>query len=86
MKEYTDSEIIECLRSRQSYVIRFLHDRYLHMICLMVSRMVVSKEDAMDIFQDGLMIMKEKLDNRDFELTCNLSLIHISEPKRLRRS
>lgn len=70
MKEYTDSEIIECLRSRQSYVIRFLHERYLPMICLMVSRMGGSKEDAMDIFQDGLMIMIEKLDNRDFELTC----------------
>lgn len=70
MKEYTDNEIIECLRARQSYVVRFLHDRYLPMIRLMVTGMGGTAEDAMDIFQDGLMIMIEKLDNREFTLTC----------------
>jgi RNA polymerase sigma factor (sigma-70 family) len=70
VREYTDSEIIECLRARQSYVVRFLHDRYLPMIRLMVTRMGGTTEDAMDIFQDGLMIMIEKLDNREFALTC----------------
>lgn len=29
-----------------------------------------SLEDARDIFQDGLIIMLEKIDNNDFELTC----------------
>ncbi len=29
-----------------------------------------TSEDAMDIFQDGLMVLIEKLDNKEFTLTC----------------
>jgi RNA polymerase sigma factor (sigma-70 family) len=70
VKEYTDSEIIECLRNRQSYVVRYLSDRYLPMIRLMVTQMGGTSEDARDIFQEGLMIMLEKIDNKEFALTC----------------
>jgi RNA polymerase sigma factor (sigma-70 family) len=70
VKEYTDSEIIECLRNRQSYVVNYLSDRYLPMIRLMVTYLGGSWEDARDIFQEGLMIMIEKIDNREFALTC----------------
>jgi RNA polymerase sigma factor (sigma-70 family) len=70
MKEYTDMEIIECLRNRQSYVVHYLSDRYMPMIRLMVYQMGGSVEDAKDVFQDGLMIMLEKIDNKDFVFTC----------------
>lgn len=70
MKEYSDIEIIECLRNRQSYVVRYLSERYLPMIRLMISQKGGSIEDAKDIFQDGLMIMLEKIDSKDFALTC----------------
>ncbi len=70
MKEYNDIEIMECLRNRQSYVVRWLSDRYLPMIRLMVYQMGGTLEDAKDIFQDGLIIMLEKIDNEDFVLTC----------------
>jgi RNA polymerase sigma factor (sigma-70 family) len=40
------------------------------MIRLMVSQKGGSLDDAKDIFQDGLMIMLEKIDNKDFVLTC----------------
>jgi RNA polymerase sigma factor (sigma-70 family) len=40
------------------------------MIRLMVYRMGGSAEDARDIFQDGLIIMLEKLDDKHFVLTC----------------
>jgi RNA polymerase sigma factor (sigma-70 family) len=70
VKEYSDSEIIECLRNRQSYVVRYLSDRYLPMIRLMVIQMGGNSEDAKDIFQEGLMIMLEKIDNKEFALTC----------------
>lgn len=40
------------------------------MIRLMVYQKSGSLEDAKDIFQDGLMIMLEKIDNKDFVLTC----------------
>jgi RNA polymerase sigma factor (sigma-70 family) len=70
VKEFTDNEIIECLRNRQSYVVNYLSERYMPMIRLMVFQMGGSIEDARDIFQDGLIIMLEKIDNKDFVLTC----------------
>lgn len=70
MKEYTDNEIIECLRNRQSYVVHWLSDRYMPMIRLMVYQKGGTTEDARDIFQDGLIIMLEKLDDKKFNLTC----------------
>lgn len=70
MKEYTDSEIIECLRNRQSYVVHYLSDRYMPMIRLMVYHKGGTNDDARDIFQDGLIIMLEKLDDKQFALTC----------------
>jgi RNA polymerase sigma factor (sigma-70 family) len=70
VKEYTDNEIIECLRNRQSYVVHYLSDRYLPMIRLMITRIGGTSEDAKDIFQEGLMIMLEKIDNNEFALTC----------------
>ena len=70
MKEYTDDEIIKCLRNRQSYVVHYLSDRYMPMIRLMVYQKGGTLEDARDIFQDGLIIMLEKLDNQEFILTC----------------
>ncbi len=70
MKEFSDKEIIECLRTRQSYVVRYLSERYLPMIRLMVTSMGGTSEDAKDIFQDGLVIMLEKIDSDQFFLTC----------------
>jgi RNA polymerase sigma factor (sigma-70 family) len=70
MKEFSDSEIIECLRNRQSYVVHYLSDRYLPMIRLLVTQMGGTSEDAKDIFQDGLIIMLEKIDKNEFVLTC----------------
>jgi RNA polymerase sigma factor (sigma-70 family) len=70
VKEYTDVEIIECLRNRQSYVVRYLWERYIPMVRLMVSRTGGTFEDAKDVFQDSLIIMLEKIDSREFALTC----------------
>lgn len=70
VKEFTDSEIVECLRNRQSYVVKYLSERYLPMIRLMVIHMGGSDDDAADIFQDGLIIMLEKIDNKNFNLSC----------------
>ncbi len=70
LKEYTDKEIVECLRNRQSYVVHYLSDKYLPMIRHMVTQMGGSSEDARDLFQEGLMIMLEKIDDNKFALTC----------------
>ena len=70
VKEFTDNEIVECLRNRQSYVVHYLSKRYLPMIRLMVTSLGGTSEDARDIFQEGLMIILEKIDCREFALTC----------------
>lgn len=70
MNEFSDSEIIDCLRKRESYVVKYLSDRYLPMIRLMVFQNGGTTDDAHDIFQDGLLIMLEKIDNNEFALTC----------------
>ena len=75
MKEYSDNEIIECLRSRQSYVVRYLSDRYMPMIRLMVYRMGGNVEDARDIFQEGLEIILRKIDDHNFVLGCKLKTL-----------
>jgi RNA polymerase sigma factor (sigma-70 family) len=70
VKEYSDTEIIQCLRERKSYVVHYLSMRYLPMIRLMVTRSGGSSEDAKDIFQESLIIILEKIDSGEFTLTC----------------
>jgi RNA polymerase sigma factor (sigma-70 family) len=86
LKEYTDNEIIECLRNRKSYVVHYLSDRYMPMIRLMVHNMGGTLEDSKDIFQDGLIIMLEKIDNDDFVLTCKFKTFLYSVCENLWRS
>ena len=70
MKEYTDSEILQSLKKRQSSVVRYLFNRYMPMIRLMVTQKGGTAEDAKDVFQDGLIIMLEKIDNYELVLRC----------------
>lgn len=86
MREFTDDEIIDCLRNRQSHVVRYLSDRYLPMIRLMVHQTGGTPDDAKDIFQDGLIIMIEKIDRDDFALTCKFKTFLFSVCKNLWRS
>jgi len=51
-------------------VVRYLWNRYMPMVRLIVTHMGGNSEDAKDIFQDGLMIMLEKIDSKEFILTC----------------
>ena len=72
MKDYSDKEIIECLRKRQNDVARYLSNRYRAMIRLMVIRMGGSSEDAKDIFQEGFTIMLKKTDDKNYVFTCKI--------------
>ncbi len=72
MKEYSDREIIDSLRSREGSVVHYLSERYLPMIRLMVFQMGGTAEDAKDIFQDALIIILYKIDNNELVLTCKL--------------
>lgn len=69
VKEYTDKEIIECLRNRDSNVVKYLVQRYMPVIRHMVLENGGTSDDAQDIFQEGLMIILEKIDEKSFTLT-----------------
>lgn len=71
MKDYSDTEIITSLRNRESKAVSFLWNRYMPMVRLIVIRNSGSAEDAKDIFQESLMIILEKIDSREFVLTCS---------------
>lgn len=70
MKEFTDSEIIDCLKNRESYVVQYLSDRYLPLIRFMVHQTGGTTEDAFDVFQDALIILLEKIDEDNLVLQC----------------
>ena len=51
-------------------MVKFLSENYMPVIRLMVFQGGGSAEDASDIFQDGLIIILEKIDEGNFELKC----------------
>jgi len=73
MKKYTDQEIIQGLKSGESYAVKYLAKDYLPVIRYYISKNNGNEEDAKDIFQDALYIVIEKIHNNDFVLQGALS-------------
>jgi RNA polymerase sigma factor (sigma-70 family) len=78
VKEFSDNEIIESLRNRQRNVANYLYQKYLPMIRHMVYQLGGTTEDARDIFQEGIRIMLEKMDKKDFVLICKFKTLFYS--------
>ena len=73
MKKYTDQEIIQGLKSGESYVVKYLAKDYLPVIRYYISKNNGNEEDAKDIFQDALFIIIEKIHNNEFVLQGTLT-------------
>jgi len=73
MKKYTDQEIIQGLKSGESYAVKYLASDYLPVIRYYISKNNGNEEDAKDIFQDALYIVIEKIHNNDFVIQGSLS-------------
>lgn len=73
MKKYTDQEIIQGIKSGESYAVKYLARDYLPVIRYYISKNNGNDEDAKDIFQDALFIIIEKIHNNDFVLQGTLS-------------
>ena len=73
MKNYTDQEIIQGLKSGESYAVKYLAKENLPVIRYFISKNNGNDEDAKDIFQDALFIIIEKIYNDDFVLQGMLS-------------
>ena len=73
MEKYTDWEIIQGLKSGESYAVKFLAREFLPVISYFISKNSGSEEDAKDVFQDALFIVIEKINNNDFDVQGALS-------------
>ena len=73
MKKYTDQEIIQGIKSGESFAVKFLVRDFLPVIRYFISKNNGNEEDAKDIFQDALYIIIEKIYNNDLVLQGTLS-------------
>ena len=71
MIHYSDEAIIEGLRLRSDYIIKYIYQEYFVIIKFLVNSNGGYDEDAEDIFQDGLIIIYKKLKDNELVLSCS---------------
>ena len=75
MEIYTDQHIIESIRKREDVAFKYLQVKFQDRIRLMVMDMGGTKEDAKDVFSEGLIALIRLVDQEDFELSCKLGTL-----------
>ena len=73
MIKYTDQQILDSLKKRESRVVSFIAKKYLPMIEHVLREMELEDEEAEDILQEALIIIIRKVDEGDFKLTAKFS-------------
>lgn len=69
MIHYSDEAILEGLRLRSDYIINFTYREFFPLVRILVSENGGSGEDAEDIFQDGIIILYNKISLNQLVLT-----------------
>jgi RNA polymerase sigma factor (sigma-70 family) len=59
--QYTTQEILTGILENNSIVIRFIYDQYLHGIRKFIEKFGGSKDDALDVFQEGILVIYEQI-------------------------
>lgn len=65
MKELTTDKILKGIFENDRTVVEYVYDKYFNAIKSYVTRYKGTKEDAWDIFQDGIVIIYEQIKNKD---------------------
>jgi RNA polymerase sigma factor (sigma-70 family) len=71
MIHHSDEAIIEGLRLRSDYIIKYIYQEYFLIIKFLVNSNGGYDEDAEDIFQDGLIIIYKKLKDNELVFSCS---------------
>jgi RNA polymerase sigma factor (sigma-70 family) len=71
MIHYSDEAILEGLRLRSDYIINFIYKEYFPLIKFLVNENGGSGEDAEDVFQDGIIIIYNKISLNELKLSCS---------------
>jgi len=61
VKEYTTQEILKGILENDNVVIQYVYDRYFHSIRKFIDKFGGGKDDALDVFQDGIVVIYEQL-------------------------
>jgi len=69
MIHYSDEAILEGLRLRSDYIINFTYKEFFPLVKFLVAENGGSGEDAEDIFQDGIIILYNKISLNQLKLT-----------------
>lgn len=69
MIHYSDEAIIEGLRLRSDYIIKYIYQELFPTIKYLVVKNSGNEEDAEDIFQDGLIVIFKKIKDNQLELS-----------------
>jgi RNA polymerase sigma factor (sigma-70 family) len=69
MIHYSDEAILEGLRLRSDYIVNFIYKEFFPLIKFLVTENGGADEDAEDIFQDGIIILYNKISLNQLVLT-----------------
>lgn len=69
MIHYSDEAIIEGLRLRSDFIIKYMYQELFPMIRYLVVKNSGNDEDAEDIFQDGLIVVFKKIRDHELDLS-----------------
>mgnify|MGYP006299961261 CR=1 FL=1 len=75
MNGLSDEILIRGIRNREDTAFKYLQVKYQDGIRLMVMEMGGSREDARDVFNEGLVALIRLVDREDFRLTCKLGTL-----------
>ena len=61
MKEYTTQEILKGISENNSVIVQYIYDRYFHSIRKFIEKFGGGKDDALDVFQEGIIVIYEQV-------------------------
>jgi len=59
--QYTTQEILKGILENNSVIVQYIYDRYFHGIRKFIEKFGGSKDDALDVFQDGIIVIYEQM-------------------------
>ncbi|MBW6492075.1 MAG: sigma-70 family RNA polymerase sigma factor [Lentimicrobium sp.] len=71
MIHYSDEAIVEGLRLRSDFIIKYMYQELFPMIRYLVVKNSGNDEDAEDVFQDGLIVVFKKIRDHELDLSCS---------------
>jgi len=61
VKEYTAQELLKGISENNSVIVQYIYDRYFHSIRKFIEKFGGGKDDALDVFQEGIIVIYEQV-------------------------